>query len=220
MRGINEDKLKVGILSGGLSLAILLTGFGLGKSDFKNNNKYNGVAINCEEGIFNKINNIPELSNKKIVSECLNEYIIKRDELEQEIDKLLEQKQQLQNVKTFNIEDLTVIENASINNKPNLYILYNYGATDIYTEYHDTFSAWYRLHPDTEEHAHAICPKYIHFNEGQPLFNYLSDDEIEKLAINGGIFTTLELDDILIRIREEYQKQITESNYSLNLTID
>ena len=48
--------------------------------------------------------------------------------------------------------------------------------------------------------------------------NYLTDEEIEALTINGGKITTLELDQILIRIRSEYQKQLSKNKSLLQLS--
>ena len=48
--------------------------------------------------------------------------------------------------------------------------------------------------------------------------NYLTDEEIEALTINGGKIKTIELDQILIRIRSEYQKQLSENKSLLQLS--
>lgn len=201
---VNEE-LRTRIISVGLSLVLVASGFGLGKLDSKNNSssKPSDTAI---------------VSEDELVSEYLDDYVAKRDALEKEIASLQAQKEKLQNVETFNMVDLVVMENTNANNESTLYILRATHNGGICYEYHDEFKAWYRLHPDSEEHTQDFCNQYIHFNESQPLINYLTDEEIETLASNDGKITTLELDEILVRIRSEYQQQISENNYSKRLT--
>lgn len=199
-----NEKLKTRIIMGGLTLA-LATGGGyvLGKLDSKNNTSSSNAISN------------------ELVNEYLEDYITKRSTLEKDIEKLLKQKEELENSetsKTFDVDDLIVIEHTKANNQSDLYILCYNGNGGIYSEYHDNFVAWYRLHDHTEEHIHDFCPKYVHFNEGQPLFNYLTNEEIEKTIRNGGEITMLDLDQILNRIRNEYIEQLSEKNYSRSLT--
>ena len=200
---INE-KLRTRIISGGLSLVLVASGFCLGKLDSKNNNS-------------SKPSNTTIVSEDEFVNQYLSDYIEKRDALEKKIASLLEQKERLQNVETFNMEDLVVMENSNVDNETNLYILRATGNGGICYEYHNAFQAWYRLHYESEKH-YDWCLDYIHFDECQPLFNYLTDEEIETLTNNGGKITTLELDEILVRIRSEYQEQISENNHSRSIT--
>ena len=200
-----NEKLKIRIVSGGLSLVLVASGFVFGKLDSKNNSFY-------------------EPSNKTIVNEdelinkYLDKYISKRDALEKEIDSLQNQKEKLQNVATFDMCNLIVIENVNEKNESNLFILRTNPTTPICSEYHNEFDAWYRLHPETEEHIFDVCHEYIHFNESQPLINYLTDEEIKTLSNNNGKITTLELDEILSRIRTEHKQQLSKNNHSKNLT--
>lgn len=203
MKNIKKnEKLVTRIVSGGLSLVLVASGFALGKLDSKNNNS-------------SKDNNA---SSDEFVNEYLEDYITKRSTLEQEIENLLKQKEELQDSKTFDIEDLIVIEHTKADGQSNLFILYSSGIDGIYHEYHKNFSAWYRLHDDTEEHVYDFCPEYVHFNEGEPLFNYLTDEEIEKITSNGGKTTILDLDQILNRMRNEYQEQLSQKTCSRSLT--
>lgn len=228
---LNEG-LKIRIISGGLSIVLVATGFVLGKLDSKNNSfkSTNATIVSDDESMFglgkldSKNNSFPS-TNSTVVSDnsedfikqYLSDYIEKREELENEIASLLEKKERLKNVETFNMEDLVVMENANVDNETNLYILCASGSGGICYEYHNNFKAWYRMHQGTDNHF-DLCSNYIHFNECQPLFNYLTDEEIEALTINGGKITTLELDQILIRIRSEYQKQLSENNSLLQLS--
>lgn len=198
---INE-KLMTRIVSGGLSLVLVASGFALGKLDSKNNSS-------------SKDNNA---SSDEFVNEYLEDYITKRSTLEQEIEKLLKQKEELQNSKTFDVNDLIVIEHTTADSQSDLFILHSSGTGGIYFEYHNNFKAWYKLHDYTEEHVQSFCSEYVHFNEGEPLFNYLTDEEIEKITGNGGKITTLDLDQILNRMRNEYQEQLSQKNYSRSLT--
>ena len=88
-------------------------------------------------------------------------------------EKIKAVEEKLQNVETFNMADLVVMENTNVNNESTLYILRATNNGGICHEYHNEFDAWYRLHPDSEEHKYDLCDRYIHFNESQPLFNYL-----------------------------------------------
>lgn len=190
-----NEKLMTRIVSGGLSLVLVAFGFALGKFDSKNN-----------------------ASSDEVVNEYLEDYITKRSTLEQEIERLLKQTEELQNSETFDVCDLIVIEHTTVDGQPDLFILRSVGSGGIYHEYHNNFSAWYRLHDYTEEHVQDFCSEYVHFNEGEPLFNYLTDEEIEKISSNGGKITTLDLDQILNRMRNEYQEQLSQKNYSRSLT--
>lgn len=210
-----NGELKTKIISGGLSLVVVfVSGYALGKLDSKNNNSSepSNTTIVSEDELLS-------ISGDELVNKYLGDYIEKRDALEKEIASLLEQKERLQNVQTFNMEDLVVMENSNVNNETNLYILRVTGNGGICYEYHNDFQAWYRIHSDSVEH-YDFCLDCIHFDECQPLFNYLTDEEIETLSINGGKITTLELDQILDRIRSEYKKQSSENSSSLVLTND
>lgn len=165
-------------------------GFALGKFSSKNNN-----------------------SN----DEYLQEYIAECSTLEQEIEELLRQKEELQKSETFDVSDLIVIERTMTDGKSNLFILYPKD-NSIYYEYHNSFKAWCKLHDHTEEHVHGFCSEYVHFSDGEPLFDYLTDDEIEKITRNCGKVTTLDLDKILIRMRNDYQEKLSKENYSKSLT--
>ena len=142
--------------------------------------------------------------------EYLEEYIEERSALEKEIDTLMKQKEALENSKTFDVDDLIVIEHTNVDSESNLFILSSSYGDGIYREYHDDFKAWYKLHEPTNEHTFDFCCEYVHFDEGQPLFYYLNDEEITKISRNGGKTTTSDLDLILGRIRREYQEQLSE----------
>ena len=195
----NDDDLKDKILISIVSLILISSGYGLGRD---NSAKKSKDIVNGDE----------------VINEYLADYIAKRDALEKEIDNLQTKKEELQNVETFYVENLIVMENTNVNNESNLYILHSVSTSGIYYEYHNEFKAWYRLHPDSEEHSYDFCGKYIHFNESQPLFNYLTSEEIETIARQNGKVTTSELDEILARIRFEYQQQNSKNNYSNRLT--
>ena len=201
---INQD-LKSRIISGGLSIVLIMSGFVAGKVDSKINilsNKTDLTATTTDD-------DIDELTDK-----YLDNYVSKRNNLEAEISDLKEKKKQLQNIKVFDINKLTVIENDNINNESNLYILCQSAIGSIYNEYHGLFNAFYRLHSDTpQDHMHDFCPTYVHFDEGEPLFNYLNNEEIKKVIENNGYFTTIELDEILNRLRKEYKENQSKENY-------
>ena len=185
-----NEKLVKRLAAGGVGITIFFTGFGLGKCSYK------------IESLFNKNNN---KSESKTIDDYLAEYVEKRDSLEREIADLTKQKQSIINSKTFNLYELTVIENENVKGEKNLYILYSYDTSPIYYEYHDDFVAYYNLHEYTTEHVQPFCSKYVHFYEGRPLIEYLSDEQISTISKNGGTITTEQLDEILYSIREEYK---------------
>ena len=76
---INEE-LKTRIISGGLSLVLVASGFGLGKLDFKKDNATEPS------------NPTTTVSSDELVHQYLSDYIEQRDALEKEIDSLLEEK--------------------------------------------------------------------------------------------------------------------------------
>lgn len=188
-----DETLRTRIVSGGLSLILLVTGFGLGKLDSKRNN-----------------NSTIDEDN------YLEDYIEKREELEKEIASLSEEKEKLEDVVYYNIENLIVIEYPNVDNESELYILRTYQnysgleAYDFQTKIyvHTTDSRYYG------DSDHAGC---IFVSEYQPLFNYLTEEDKELLTKNDGQFTNLELDDILTRIRFEYHQQKEKESYTRSL---
>lgn len=197
-RTILNKEFKTKLIFHGYVLGVLIVGYVSGYNSGKNNNS---LKINQEN----------------IVNEYLEEYTQKQDELEKEITSLQEQKEALQNTKTFNVKDLIVIEYTNENNETIPYILYSNATDGIYTEYHDAFNAWYNMHNYTEEHIYDFCPDYIHFGEYNQLFEYLTEDEITTLSNKNGRITNLELDELLNRIRNEYQAEENKSEGTLSL---
>lgn len=193
-----DEKLMTRIVSGGLSLVLVTTGFALVKTAYKRSDSANRDAI---------------------VDEYLEDYIASRLTLENEIEKLQKQESELKNGETFDLSDLIVIEHTPVDGQPDLYILnqssYFY---DIYEEYRNGFKAWYNLHSYTEDHVYYYCPKYVHFYESKHLIDYLTREELRKIGMACGKVTTLDLDEILNRIRNEYKEQLSDKSYSRSLT--
>ena len=191
---INEE-LKTRIISGGLSLILVATGFGLGKLD----SKQNGSDTNGN-------------TNSTIdVDNYLADYITKRDALEEEIESLEVKKERLQDIIYYSIDRLIVIEYETLERESTLYILKEGSSCDYFYDYKSEILA----------HHAGVCdihPGAIHFTDYQPLFNYLNDEEMEILINNEGRFSNLELDKILTRIRAEYQQQKLEESYTRSLT--
>lgn len=184
-----NKKLMNKIIAGGLSLTLIAGGVGytLGRSSSKNSNSKN--------------NNI---NNEKVIDKYLKEYTTKRSKLEQEIEELSKQKEELENSETFNLYDLIVTE-LTFNNKSNLFILKRSFSNDIYNEYHNEFSAWFDKKEDT-----APFPEFAHFDKGEPLASYLTEDELDEIGRNNGEITTQELDKILKNIRKDYKEKLTK----------
>lgn len=184
-----NKKLMNKIIAGGLSLTLIAGGVGytLGRSSSKNSNSKN--------------NNI---NNEKVINKYLKEYTTKRSKLEQEIEELSKQKEELENSETFNLYDLIVTE-LTFNNKSNFFILKRSFSNDIYNEYHNEFSAWFDKKEDT-----APFPEFAHFDKGEPLASYLTEDELDEIGRNNGEITTQELDKILKNIRDDYKENLTK----------
>lgn len=184
-----NKKLMNKIIAGGLSLTLIAGGVGytLGRSSSKNSNSKN--------------NNI---NNEKVIDKYLKEYTTKRSKLEQEIEELSKQKKELENSETFNLYDLIVTE-LTFNNKSNFFILKRSFSNDIYNEYHNEFSAWFDKKEDT-----APFPEFAHFDKGEPLASYLTEDELDEIGRNNGEITTQELDKILKNIRDDYKENLTK----------
>lgn len=140
----------------------------------------------------------------EILDQQLEEYIDKRDTLEKEIADLEEQKAKLEVEEEFELEDLIVMENEDNYNETSLCILDDSNHSGICEEYHHSFEAWYNLHEDGR-HTDS-CLHYIHFYEGEPLFNYLTEEEKQEVIDANGIITTSQLDKISDRINSEYKE--------------
>lgn len=202
MKNLNINKdLQNKIIGGGLSFAILVTGYAMGKAD-SNSSKATEVK-----------------SQDEIAREYLDEYIEQRSSLENEIDILIKQKEELQNElssqkektnKTFYLSDLIVIKPTERNNLSDVYILDNY-AGDTYKEYHNYFKA-VACKDNNNYETWYNGQEYVFFWEYENLFNYLTNEELATVAANDGRITTLELDKIEKRLRNDYQEEKTESN--------
>ena len=114
------------------------------------------------------------------------------------------EKAKLEVEEEFELEDLIVMENEDNCNETSLYILRNYDTSGICEEYHHSFEAWYNLHEDGE-HV-DFCLRYIYFYEGEPLFNYLIEEEKQEVIDANGIITASQLDKISDRINSEYKE--------------
>ncbi len=262
MKNFKVNKgLKIRIISGGLGLVLVASGFVLGKSNFKKNALPESTNITIVRDSDSDKNDSTELINTAIVSDdelesvgsdefvnqSTGEYIEKQDDVLEEVDtNLLEEKENIQNVETFNIENLIVMENINENNESDLYVLHvtNYGGTcyeycmeningnnesDLHIlnvpsgdgtcyEFCNEFKTWFGLYLDIDEGIYDVWPGYIYCKNCQPLFNYLTDEEIDSVANNGGKITKLGLDEVLARIRTEYQRKTSEKNYTRSLT--
>ena len=171
---------KKHILLASLTLSLLASGCGVSKTD-------SNIKDNEEQAI--------EETDNQCIEEALDEYLVpyieKRDALEQEIasleeeiKELEEQKEKLQNEKTFYIFALDVMVASYDGNSSELFI------TDINTEYHGLFIRGY-------------LPSFS-YDESYELFNFLTEEEITKFTQTGGKITTSQLDEILVRLRENY----------------
>lgn len=205
MKNINiSSKMRERIITGGLSLVLLTGGFALGRASSNNNTNEDNVNTK---------------SHNEIAKEYLDEYIEQRSSLENEIDKLIKQKENLQNElssqkektnETFYLADLIVIKPTEKNNLSDIYILDNNGG-DTYKEYHNYFKA-VACEDNNNYEVWYNGKEYVFFWEYENLFNYLTDDELSSVAANDGAVTTLELDEIEKRLRNDYQEEKTESN--------
>ena len=136
-------------------------------------------------------------NNDQAIEEALDEYLVpyieKRDALEQEIASLEEEikelkelKAKLQNEETFDITDLDVMVTSYDGNPSELFI------THLGSEYHGLFTR-------------SDLPNFSAiFYENYNLFNFLTEEEIARLIQTSGEITTSQVDEILVRLRENY----------------
>lgn len=203
MKNINvSSKMRERIITGGLSLVLLTGGFALGRVSSNSDTNEDNVK-----------------SQDEIAREYLDEYIEQRSSLEKEIDELIKQKEELQNElsskkekisKTFSLADLIVVKPTERNNLSDVYILNNIGG-DTYKEYHNYFEA-VACKDNNNYEVWYNGMDYVFFWEYENLFSYLTDEELATVAANDGSITTLELDEIEKRLRNDYQAEKTESN--------
>lgn len=210
-----NEKLMTIIVTGGISLVTMAVGFGLGRTVSKSDTS---KIVNETVADSNDTKNVV---NGEIINEYLTEYIDKRAALEEDIETLSARKEELQkknsrDIKSFDMRNLIVIEHENADNENNLYILDSKGSGPSYNEYHAIFRAWYglHLHPETDEHTRG-CSDYVYFDEFRPLADYLTEAEIYNVELNDGWVTNLELDEILNRIRKEFQEKNTSKAKSL-----
>lgn len=165
-----------------LAISCLGIGFGLGS-----------LSSNKGKEDSSRTGNAPIVTDDELVNSYLASYIKKRDELEADIASLQIRKDELQDVQTFDIYELFVIEYTNKRNESNLYIIDDkYGR-----EYHGAFGVAYGIN----------FSGHVRYDKFTPLICYLSADEIEDLKRTNGQLTTIELDIIEERIRTEYKKE-------------
>lgn len=165
-----------------LAISCLGIGFGLGS-----------LSSNKGKEDSSRTGNAPIVTDDELVNSYLASYIKKRDELETDIASLQIRKEELQDVQTFDISELFVIEYTNKRNESNLYIIDDkYGL-----EYHGAFGVAYGINFS----GHVRYDKYT------PLIDYLQAEEIEALKRTNGQLTTIELDKIEVRIRTEYKEE-------------
>jgi len=182
MKNINwNEQLKNRIISGGLSIVLVATGYCFGKSN-----------------------------TNEVVSQALEDYTLQQEALEKEIEVLLNQKEELlieqeklQNTELFNLSNLVVIEALDENNQSNLYICEGEFDSPFIREYKHSFSAIYVN--SNYEWATKVFPEYIQVDNYKGLFSYLTDEELQVVIENKGMITNFDLDEILIRIRNDYK---------------
>lgn len=191
---INKGKIASLVLTGSLSLAF--------------------IGSVCEISLLNDKINAKEMNQEGQNEASLEEYISKCAILEEEVASLEEESKKNQTSENFSLQDLIVMEQEDVNKEKNFYILYVSGSTS-FEEIHHDFKALYKNHV-TKEHK-DWCINYVHFEKGEPLFNYLTKQEVEEISSRNGKVNTIKLDQILNRIREEYQ---TENKNSKSIVKD
>lgn len=162
-----------------------------------------GGTTGCTKNQDNNQNN--NIEYDEIISEALQEYEQKRNELEKEINKLKKQKEELENENIFDLKELILGEIEENDGSKELYIFkYSHNGGIVY-EIHEDFNAWINFHSLSKEH-YDFCAEYYHLQQEDTslLALSLTDEELEKININGGKITTSEADKILERLRKEY----------------
>lgn len=117
----------------------------------------------------------------------------------------------------FDISDLIVIESVDAYNEKDLYILEQYNHNSLGVYYHEYRWLFYACYPTIEGKNCWVNADKVCVNEFQPLFNYLTEEEMQEITRNDGQISTFELDQILTRIRQEYKIQQEQNNFSRTL---
>lgn len=196
MENIKWNKqLKNRIVSAGLSVVLVVTGYSLGKND-----------------------------TKEIVSQALNDYNLQRSALEDEInnltkqkEELLKQKEELLNMEIFDIDSLVVVKADNGYGQDDLYICKARFESKILREYHYEFAVIYN---DDADWAIKMFPEYRKIDKYQfeRLSLCLTEDEKEQIIFeNNGFVTEKELDEILSRLRIVYKEnKVKELSKKIN----
>lgn len=177
-------QFKDRIISGGLSLVLVTTGYCLGK---------------C--------------STNEIITNALDDYILQREKIEKDIEELtiqrellLIEKEQMKNIKYFDYSNLVVVELLGKNNQENLYICEGSFDNPFLREYNNEFSVIYEM--SGYEWVTDVFPDYMQINNYTGIVSFLTDEELENVVINNGKIAKCELDEILIRIRNDYNNKL------------
>ena len=231
-------KLITRIVAGGLGLVLFTTGFIAGKLSSKNNNSYKSNTTS----IINDHKDLVPIDTDKRIENYLENCFEEANKQKKQLPNLSEDEISTQNNEIFNIKNLFVLENANKNNQVDFYILnasnddgqiceyYENDAVDShiihvpkginrYTtyEYCLDFEECWNLYLDIDYDEYPEWPGLDYCNNCQPLFNYLTNSEIQTITNDNGQISKINLEKILNRIRTEYKQNLSKNNHSRSL---
>ena len=134
----------------------------------------------------------------------LEESIDEQEELKKEINRLNDT--ELSMLISYPLDDLIVADFHQMSEIKETYVLENCGF--YYREIHGYFNAYYEL--DAQRYNYP--EEYYSFSEGTPLFQSMTEEELNKCAMNNGQISVQEIDEVLDRITEE--KETPNAIYS------
>lgn len=181
---------------------------------------------NCFEEANKQKKQLPNLSIEEVITPPVEEVIIQQHT-------------------TFNIENLFILENTNENNEVKFYILNTHNENGSFYEYHDyyekeasdshiinvpkginiystyeyciDFEECWNLYLDIDYDEYHLWPGLDYCNNCQPLFNYLTNSEIQTITNDNGQISKINLEKILNRIRTEYKQNLSKNNHSRSL---
>ena len=134
----------------------------------------------------------------------LEESIDEQEELKKEINRLNDT--ELSILISYPLDDLIVADFHQMSEIKETYVLENCGF--YYREIHGYFNAYY----ETDALRFNYPEEYYSFSEGTPLFQSMTEEELNKCAMNNGQISVQEIDKVLDRITEE--KETPNAIYS------
>lgn len=216
------NRKKIATLTTIVSLSMMLTGCG-GDSNSEKNSQNKVVVSSTTYAKDNSYN--AGYSDSSYIEELEQENESLRDEISrlhendgesiENIDDEYMNTEDVANestteVETFSMSDLYLGVVTDVNNdEEELYIFKQVSSTNIYSEYNDSFEAYYGFHNYGEECDNDFCVRYAHIFAGdlQPLYLCLTEEQQKNVLDNKNQITGAFLNDLLNDLRSAYHSK-------------